>query len=117
MTCGASRSRVAMREPYRTLLGHFRHEVGHYFWDRLVRDAEARAFRALFGDKRADYGQALQRHYEQGPPADWQSRFVSAYPQCIRGRTSPRPGRTTCTSSPALETPGPFALSTWRSND
>ena len=28
-----------MHEPYRTLLGHFRHEVGHYYWDRLVRDA------------------------------------------------------------------------------
>lgn len=33
----------------------------------------------LFGDERADYGQALQRHYDQGPPADWQSRFVTAY--------------------------------------
>jgi hypothetical protein len=72
--------RVAMHEPYRTLLGHFRHEVGHYFWDRLVRDGNRlEAFRALFGDESADYGQALQRHYEQGAPADWQSNFVTAY--------------------------------------
>jgi hypothetical protein len=28
-----------LREPYRTLLGHFRHEVGHYYWDRLVFDS------------------------------------------------------------------------------
>ena len=73
-------SRVSMHEPYRTLLGHFRHEVGHYFWDRLVRDGgKLEPFRALFGDEQADYGQALQRHYERGPPGDWQARFVSAY--------------------------------------
>jgi hypothetical protein len=74
------RRRSQMGEPYRTLLGHFRHEVGHYFWDRLVRDAgKLEPFRALFGDEQADYDQALQRHYKQGPPAEWQSRFVSAY--------------------------------------
>lgn len=77
--------RVAMHEPYRTLLGHFRHEVGHYFWDRLVSGAmgpdngRLKRFRALFGDERADYGQALQRHYDQGPLNDWQSQFVTAY--------------------------------------
>ncbi len=72
--------RVAMREPYRTLVGHFRHEIGHYFWDRLVRDGNrTESFRALFGDESADYGQALQRHYQQGAPADWQSHFVTAY--------------------------------------
>jgi len=74
------RSRVAMHEPYRTLLGHFRHEIGHYFWDRLVRDGNRlEPFRALFGDESVDYGQALQRHYEQGAPADWPSSFVTAY--------------------------------------
>lgn len=74
------RIRVAMREPYRALLGHFRHEIGHYFWDRLVRDGDRlESFRAVFGDESADYGQALQRHYEQGAPADWQSSFVTAY--------------------------------------
>jgi hypothetical protein len=72
--------RVAMHEPYRTLLGHFRHETGHYFWDRLVRDRDQiDACRAMFGDDRQDYDQALQAYYANGAPADWQSRFVSAY--------------------------------------
>jgi hypothetical protein len=74
------RRRVEMGEVYRTLLGHFRHEVGHYFWDVLVRDGgKLEACRAMFGDDTIDYGQALQRHYAEGPPADWQTRFVSAY--------------------------------------
>lgn len=75
------RMRTAMGEPYRTLLGHFRHELGHYYWERLVRDDSARLarFRALFGDERADYAAALRRHYEAGPPADWQERHISAY--------------------------------------
>jgi hypothetical protein len=73
-------SRVSMHEPYRTLLGHFRHEVGHYFWDRLVRDGgKLEPFRALFGDEQADYGQALQRHYKQARRATGNARFVSAY--------------------------------------
>ncbi len=71
--------RVALHEPYRTLLGHFRHEVGHYYWERLVEDSPRMRFRELFGDERKDYAQALQAHYENGPPADWQARFVSAY--------------------------------------
>jgi hypothetical protein len=67
-------------EPYRTLLGHMRHEVGHYYWARLIaRSNRLYAFRDLFGDEREDYGQALQRHYAQGPPGDWQNRFVSSY--------------------------------------
>jgi hypothetical protein len=74
------RRRSEMAEPYRTLLGHFRHEVGHYYWDRLVRDAgRLGPFRELFGDERRDYGEALQRHYENGAPPDWRERFVSAY--------------------------------------
>lgn len=73
--------RTDMGEPYRTLLGHFRHESGHYVWDRLVRDDPAllERFRALFGDEREDYGEALKRHYANGAPADWQANFVSAY--------------------------------------
>ncbi|PWC94909.1 putative zinc-binding peptidase [Azospirillum sp. TSO5] len=73
--------RTEMGEPYRTLLGHFRHEIGHYIWDRLVRDAPAllERFRALFGDERQDYGEALKRHYADGAPADWQANFVSTY--------------------------------------
>lgn len=72
--------RTDLGEAYRTLLGHFRHEVGHYYWDLLVRDGGAlEAFRATFGDDRADYGAALQRHYQQGAPAGWQNDYVSAY--------------------------------------
>jgi len=73
--------RHEMGEPYRTLLGHFRHESGHYFWDRLVaNDPEMlEAFRALFGDERPDYNTALQLHYQSGPPPGWQNNFVSAY--------------------------------------
>ncbi|WP_077033923.1 putative zinc-binding metallopeptidase [Pelomonas sp. KK5] len=73
--------RASMHEPYRTLLGHFRHEIGHYYWDRLVRGRPKwiGEFRRLFGDERADYGAALQRHYEAGPAADWPQRHVSAY--------------------------------------
>jgi hypothetical protein len=73
-------TRIQLREPYRTLLGHFRHEVGHYYWDRLIANSQwLNDYRMLFGDERADYGTALQRHYEQGAPADWQTSFVSAY--------------------------------------
>jgi hypothetical protein len=72
--------RVQMHEPYRTLLGHFRHEVGHYYWDRLIRDSPQLAdFRARFGDESVDYAASLQRHYDQGPPADWQQSFISGY--------------------------------------
>ncbi|MCY1507349.1 hypothetical protein D9M68_416230 [compost metagenome] len=74
------RIRAEMHEPYRTLLGHFRHEIGHYYWDLLVLPTPwIDDFRALFGDERADYGAALQQHYEQGPPPDWAQRFVSSY--------------------------------------
>jgi len=73
-------TRRDMGEPYRTLLGHCRHEVGHYYWDRLVRDSRwLAAFRAGFGDERADYAQARDRHYANGPPADWATAYVSAY--------------------------------------
>jgi hypothetical protein len=72
--------RTAMGETYRTLLGHFRHEIGHYFWDKLVRDAgEQEAFRQVFGDERPDYDEALKAHYASGPPAHWQERYISAY--------------------------------------
>ncbi len=74
------RVRAAMGEPYRTLLGHFRHELGHYYWERLVAGtAWLEPFRAQFGDERRDYAAALRANYEAGPPADWPRRFVSAY--------------------------------------
>lgn len=74
------RRRTALNEEYRTLLGHFRHEVGHYYWDRLVRDTRhVEGFRRLFGDERADYAEALRRHHAAGAPDDWSNSFVSAY--------------------------------------
>ncbi len=73
--------RKEMDEPYRTLLGHFRHEIGHYYYYRLVstsQDYESR-FRQLYGDPNADYQQALDRHYNEGPPPDWEDSYVSSY--------------------------------------
>lgn len=74
------RRRAMMGEPYRTLLGHFRHEIGHHYWDLLVKDQPAEArFRELFGDERADYGEALQAYYASGAPAGWPANYISAY--------------------------------------
>ena len=74
------KTRHQMREPYRTLLGHFRHEIGHYYWDRLVWDTPwLDKFRELFGDERQDYAAALKRNYEQGPPANWADQHISSY--------------------------------------
>ena len=72
--------RTSLHEPYRTLLGHFRHEIGHYYWDRLVwNTAWLEPFRALFGDERTDYSAALKANYENGPPPDWADRYISSY--------------------------------------
>ncbi|HTV22276.1 MAG TPA: putative zinc-binding metallopeptidase [Polyangiaceae bacterium] len=72
--------REKMGEGYRTLLGHLRHEIGHYYWNRLIRDTPALAeCRALFGDDEQSYEAAIERHYGEGPPANWSERFVSAY--------------------------------------
>jgi hypothetical protein len=75
------RRRHALGEPYRTLLGHVRHESGHYFWMTLLEpDVEwLGRFRELFGDERDDYREALQKHYRDGARPDWQSQFVTAY--------------------------------------
>jgi hypothetical protein len=74
------RRRRQMREPYRALLGHFRHEIAHYYWNRLVAgSAKLDEFRQIFGDERAAYSQALQNYYSSGAPADWAQHFVSAY--------------------------------------
>jgi len=73
-------ARRQMHEAYRTLIGHFRHESGHYYWDVLLDRTPLHAkFRELFGDERQDYGAALQGHYAAGAPADWQTRFISSY--------------------------------------
>ena len=73
------RVRQQLGEAYRTVLGHLRHEIGHYYWDVLVGDDRLAAFRDLFGDERLDYGEALDRHYSSGPPADWAELHVSEY--------------------------------------
>ncbi len=74
------RRRTAMDEPYRTLLGHFRHEIGHFYWNLLIRDSDRlETCRALFGDDRQDYAEALKRHHAQGAPPDWRDNYVSAY--------------------------------------
>jgi hypothetical protein len=72
--------RQEMHEPYRTLLGHFRHEIGHYYWSLLIGETPLlNAFRERFGDERADYQQSLQYYYSNGAPANWQQNFISAY--------------------------------------
>jgi hypothetical protein len=92
--------RLQMGEAYRTMLGHLRHETGHYYWQVLVQAAVPEAgwlrapgsrrpwergedslatFRELFGDERADYSEALEKHYDDGPPVDWRSAHVSEY--------------------------------------
>jgi hypothetical protein len=74
------KTRLGMKEPYRTLLGHFRHESGHYYWDRLVLNSRfLEPCRALFGDERQDYEEALKKYYNSGPPANWQENYISTY--------------------------------------
>ena len=75
------RRRLELGEPYRTVLGHLRHEVAHYYQDVLAPDgSEAREqCRAIFGDDRDDYQAAIERHYEHGAPDGWEQRHVSAY--------------------------------------
>ena len=82
--CLRERMREAMNEPYRTLLGHFRHESGHYYWHRLVGQVvgqgdAAERFRALFGDERAPYQERMAAYYRDGPPADWARTHITAY--------------------------------------
>ena len=74
------RRREELGEPYRTMVGHFRHEIAHFLFERLaVSDAFTGQFRDLFGDETADYGAALQRHYEAGPPDGWAAAYISSY--------------------------------------
>ena len=81
------KNRQQFREASRTMLGHFRHESGHYVWDRWLKGSDEAhphltAFRERFGDERADYGEALKRHYSVGAPADWRERHISEYATC-----------------------------------
>ncbi|UZD21612.1 zinc-binding metallopeptidase family protein [Algoriphagus halophytocola] len=73
--------RKQMSEPYRTLIGHFRHEVGHYYWDQLIAQNQRALndFREIFGNEQADYSQALQTYYQHGPKQNWQNQYISQY--------------------------------------
>jgi hypothetical protein len=72
--------RVQFYEAQRTLIGHFHHEVGHYYWDILVRNRREREFRKLFGDHTAPpYQDAMTTYYQNGPRPDWKQFFISAY--------------------------------------
>ena len=72
--------RLNLHEPYRTLVGHMRHETGHYYWDRLIANSpHLNRYRELYGDENADYDTALQTYYQQGPSTGWSERFVTAY--------------------------------------
>lgn len=74
------RMRQDMNEAYRTLLGHFRHEIGHYYWMRFAKNEKwLHAFRKTFGDEQQDYGAALEQHYANGAPKDWADSYISAY--------------------------------------
>lgn len=75
------RRRTQLKEPYRTLLGHLRHESGHFYFDKLIAPDPKTLdrFREKFGDERADYGEAVKRHYDNGAPPNWPDQFVSAY--------------------------------------
>lgn len=72
-------AREAMNEPYRTLLGHFRHEIGHYYWQHIGTTPTKTAFIELFGNPEQDYQAALEHYYEHGPVENWQENFISAY--------------------------------------
>ncbi len=71
--------RQMMNEPWRTLLGHMRHESGHHYFHIVVDKGNHDEARELFGDESSDYGQALQAHYDNGPPPNWQNDYISAY--------------------------------------
>lgn len=73
-------ARNQMDEVYRTLLGHFRHEIGHYYWDQLIKNTNRQSpFRILFGDETADYATALKNHYNKFPSDAWKEKFISDY--------------------------------------
>ncbi|GJL61484.1 MAG: hypothetical protein NPIRA04_01380 [Nitrospirales bacterium] len=72
--------RVSFGEAHRTIVGHFRHEIGHYYWEMLIENKEEEDFIRLFGDyQNPTYSEALERYYQEGPPNNWQENFISAY--------------------------------------
>ena len=85
------RVRVKLAEPYRTLLGHFRHEVGHYYFYLLVAPLAdlLQQFTALFGDSDTDYVEARDRYYNEGQKPVGSSGMCRPTRRC----TQPRTGR------------------------
>lgn len=72
--------RQQLGEPYRTVLGHLRHEIGHYYWQLLVVESGLlEAYRALFGDERRSYEESLEQHYAHRVDGDWSATHVSQY--------------------------------------
>jgi len=76
-----SHTKHAMGEHYRTLLGHFRHELGHYYFDKLISCSPKKHHlcKKYFGDDELDYQEALKVHYKNGAPKDWRDNFISEY--------------------------------------
>ena len=72
--------RVDLGEAHRTLIGHFRHEIGHFYWDVLVKGRREEECIAVFGDhNNPTYSEALERHYKEGAPANWPEHYISGY--------------------------------------
>jgi hypothetical protein len=73
--------KLDLGEKYRTLLGHLRHEIGPYYWEVFFKNNHAgvQHFRKIFGDETTDYSKALEKYYENGAPADWNTYFISPY--------------------------------------
>src|ERR1700676_3356443 len=108
------RQRSVMGEAYRTLLGHFRHEIAHYYWARLVaRSPSLQEFRNIFGDERKNYVTALQNHYAQGPPQDWPEHFVTAYASVHPWEDFAETWAHYFHMVDTLETAGGFGISLW----
>jgi hypothetical protein len=73
-------ARVQFGEAHRTLVGHFRHEMGHYVWEVEIRGKQEPAFVKLFGDHNAvPYNDAMTAYYAKGPKAGWLTSYVSGY--------------------------------------
>ncbi len=106
------RRRVQLHEPQRTLVGHFRHESGHYAWDALIEKGPwLDRFRSVFGDERTAYAEALAAYYQAGPPADWSTRCVSAYASAHPWEDWAETWAHYLTIVDTLETAGDFGLS------
>jgi hypothetical protein len=72
--------KLDLGEQYRTLLGHFRHEIGHYYWEILIKDSpHLEKFRQLFGNEEKDYSEALEIYYKTDTPSNWNYSFISPY--------------------------------------